>query len=377
MILSSTSDIVRIVTSSTADIHAQASWTDITTTSFTPGRTNTVITSATTTTIVASPGSSTQRQVKTLRLYNAHASTTNTVTVQHYDGTTSNTVFKHDLLAGESVTYDGQNWSVFSSAGIMYTTVRASLTADVTGVLPVANGGTNASSASITAFNNITGYTAAGATGTTSTNLVFSTSPTLVTPALGTPSSGTLTNCTGLPAAQGTSLVLLGSATASTSASLDFTSLISSTYDIYILTGTLRPATDGAALYFRTSSNNGVAWDSGGTDYKTSGVLTTSGSTTVNGNSSTGRSEGFVGGTTGNAATSSGCFMLTMHNVNSTSKYKIFTLQSGNHAASGEVSFFNVSETRQSASAVNAIQVFASTGNLTDGTVYLYGVKKS
>ena len=45
--------------------------------------------------------------------------------------------------------------------------------------LPVANGGTNAISASITAFNNITGYTASGATGTTSTNLVFSASPTI------------------------------------------------------------------------------------------------------------------------------------------------------------------------------------------------------
>ncbi|CAB5214019.1 hypothetical protein UFOVP195_2 [uncultured Caudovirales phage] len=45
--------------------------------------------------------------------------------------------------------------------------------------LPVANGGTNAISASITAFNNITGYTASGATGTTSTNLVFSDSPSL------------------------------------------------------------------------------------------------------------------------------------------------------------------------------------------------------
>lgn len=49
------------------------------------------------------------------------------------------------------------------------------------GTLSVANGGTNASSASITAFNNITGYTASGATGTTSTNLVFSTSPTITT----------------------------------------------------------------------------------------------------------------------------------------------------------------------------------------------------
>ena len=43
--------------------------------------------------------------------------------------------------------------------------------------LPVANGGTNATSAGITAFNNITGYSATGASGTTSTKLVFSDTP--------------------------------------------------------------------------------------------------------------------------------------------------------------------------------------------------------
>lgn len=61
---------------------------------------------------------------------------------------------------------------------------KIGLTTHISGVLPVANGGTNASSASITAFNNITGYTASGATGTTSTNLVFSTSPSITTPTL-------------------------------------------------------------------------------------------------------------------------------------------------------------------------------------------------
>jgi len=54
------------------------------------------------------------------------------------------------------------------------------------GTLPVAAGGTNATAAGIAAFNNITGYTAAGATGTTSTNIVFSTSPSLTTPAVTT-----------------------------------------------------------------------------------------------------------------------------------------------------------------------------------------------
>jgi len=85
---------------------------------------------------------------------------------------------------------------------------KIGLTTHVSGILPVANGGTNASTASITSFNNITGYTAAGATGTTSTNLVFSTSPTLVTPVLGTPTSVTLTNGTGLPLTTGVTGIL-------------------------------------------------------------------------------------------------------------------------------------------------------------------------
>ena len=43
--------------------------------------------------------------------------------------------------------------------------------------------------------------------------LVFATSPTLVTPALGTPSSGTLTSCTGLPISTGVSGLATGVAT--------------------------------------------------------------------------------------------------------------------------------------------------------------------
>jgi hypothetical protein len=61
---------------------------------------------------------------------------------------------------------------------------KIGLTTHISGILPVANGGTNASTASITSFNNITGYSASGATGTTTTNLVFSTSPSITTPTL-------------------------------------------------------------------------------------------------------------------------------------------------------------------------------------------------
>ena len=104
---------------------------------------------------------------------------------------------------------------------------QVSLTAGVTGVLPVANGGTNASSAGITAFNNITGYTAAGATGTTSTNLVFSTSPTLVTPVLG---AATATSINGLTITSSTgTLTVTNGKTASFSNTITFAGTDSTT----------------------------------------------------------------------------------------------------------------------------------------------------
>lgn len=57
---------------------------------------------------------------------------------------------------------------------------------------------------------NVVNTTLSGQTGTG--NFVGSTSPTLVTPALGTPSSGDLTNCTnkGLSQQQSLTLVSLG-----------------------------------------------------------------------------------------------------------------------------------------------------------------------
>jgi hypothetical protein len=86
------------------------------------------------------------------------------------------------------------------SAGTTGFTPSTATTGAVTlaGTLGIANGGTNGTSAGIGLFNNITGYTASGATGTTSTNLVFSTSPTITTPNIalvygGSAASSTLT----------------------------------------------------------------------------------------------------------------------------------------------------------------------------------------
>ncbi len=61
IILASTSDLIRVVTSHAATIEVHASFVDLNGTTVTPGRTNTLISTATTTTIVGSPGASTVR----------------------------------------------------------------------------------------------------------------------------------------------------------------------------------------------------------------------------------------------------------------------------------------------------------------------------
>ena len=132
-------------------------------------------------------------------------------------GTGQNSYTVGDLLFASTTTALSKladvatgNALISGGVGVAPAWGQIGLTTHVTGTLPVANGGTGItalgsgvatflgtpSSANLAAA--VTDETGSGA-------LVFATSPALTTPNIGTPSAGTLTNCTGLPATTGLS----------------------------------------------------------------------------------------------------------------------------------------------------------------------------
>lgn len=118
LLLTSTSDLLRIVTGQAVTTDVHASYVDINGSTVTPGRANTPITTATTTTVVASPGASTYRTVKTLFIRNRHAASTQDVTVLHSDGTNVMELIKVTLGPGETLHYDeGAGFVVKDSSG--------------------------------------------------------------------------------------------------------------------------------------------------------------------------------------------------------------------------------------------------------------------
>jgi hypothetical protein len=145
LILDSTSDTVAVVTGSAVNtIHVHTSWVDITTTALTPGSANTLITlgAPTTTTVVASPGASTQRQVKLITVYNSHASSSNAISIQHYDGTNTAVLIKYTLLAGETLQWsEDENFRVIDASG----QIKAAVAADTE--MPAASAPSAASAA--------------------------------------------------------------------------------------------------------------------------------------------------------------------------------------------------------------------------------------
>lgn len=106
LLLTSTSDIVRVVTGAASTITVHVSWVDNASGTITPGRANYSITTAATTTIVPSPGAGVQRNVRTIFITNNNATVASVVEVQQFDGTTSAELMGVTVYPGENLILD-------------------------------------------------------------------------------------------------------------------------------------------------------------------------------------------------------------------------------------------------------------------------------
>jgi hypothetical protein len=179
LVLDGTTKTIQAVMSgaaATSNPDFTVAYADSTSSSLTEGSNDGALNGTTAVTLVSAPSASTRRVVKWLTIQNKDtAAVTVTVTFNNSTGPTTRQIAKVTLQPNDTWTTDG----TFDSSGNIKTVVGSvNLATQVTGTLPVANGGTGVT------------------TSTGSGSVVLSTSPTLTTPVLGTPTSGTLSNCT-------------------------------------------------------------------------------------------------------------------------------------------------------------------------------------
>lgn len=120
IILTATTDSLTVKldgTVATNQLPCISSWRDITTTTYTPGRTVLNTNNVTPVTVVASPGSNHQIVVDFINIQNADT-VTRIVTVSYDLNGTYYTIYNVTLQAGESVQYtDDSGWVHFNTAG--------------------------------------------------------------------------------------------------------------------------------------------------------------------------------------------------------------------------------------------------------------------
>lgn len=154
IILTQTTDNLEIVLAgsvTTSQLNCMASYRDITTTGFTPGRIVTNTNNTTAVNLVTAPASSTQRVVDWLSVHNNDTATA-TVTIRFDANGTEYILFRTSLASGEKLEYqEGYGFKVIATSGAIKSSLnqgntpaasglsRVTLGADVTNNNAVAN----------------------------------------------------------------------------------------------------------------------------------------------------------------------------------------------------------------------------------------------
>lgn len=177
------------------------------------------------------------------------------------------------------------------------------------------------------------------------------------------------------------SYVFLGQRVASASATLDFTSLMTADYDTYVFDIIdLRPATDNVALHMRTSTDNGANWDSSaGAYYWRTDIVALDGTSTAPtlASSTTSATEMTLAPGVGNAANEGVSGEVVLRGVNGTTRRKAIHFEGEAEDPSGITRLIRSDGHRNNAANIDAARFYFSSGNITSGTINLYGLKNS
>jgi hypothetical protein len=278
-------------------------------------------------TICAAPASSTIiRGIEYVSVYNADT-VVQTVNISVLDTATYYTVIKCTLAVGDTLTYSPQDgWKVIDTTG-----------AEKYGI--------SLNSVALTGI------------------------PTAPTPAAGT-------NNTQIATTAFVSYVYLGSVTASSSSTVDFTGLSGSSYKKFVVIATdVVPGTNAVFLYMRISTGSGFI----AAGYTDETFRFTNAGSGIGGGSAaaqfdiTGAAESL-----GTAAGELPTFEIDIHGANTTTAYKSAIWKySGKMASAAYITGIGGGVVASSAAVIDGIRFLTSSGNIASGTFTLYGVKPS
>ena len=130
--------VAMATTATTTNPSYVTAYSDDTGSAFTEGSSDGALNGSTQVTLVASPSASTRRLIKTIYIQNGDT-VANTITVTFNDNGTLRTIAKVTLQVNDTWSTDG---TTDSSGALKQTLGTINLTTQVTGILPIANGGT-------------------------------------------------------------------------------------------------------------------------------------------------------------------------------------------------------------------------------------------
>lgn len=178
-------------------------------------------------------------------------------------------------------------------------------------------------------------------------------------------------------------LVLLSEQTASSSSSISFTSNIDSTYDVYYFTFThIHPATNDVNLKFQGSTNGGSSYGVAATT-----CVFRAGHKEDDSNAFLGANSGAQQGSDtayiyltqgiGNLDDECASGEMWLYNPSSTTYVKKYNARVNMYEHSDQSLVFYASGYFNTTSAINALDFKMASGNMDNGIIKMYGVKKS